>query len=97
MKDSLSLFTKEIGPYPHSFTDSRISPYGSFAQSFLGTIPYSESMGFIQKMKEGDLDFIYFVTAHEIAHQWWGQQILPATVEGSNVVRVFSRILCFYL
>ncbi len=87
MKDSLSLFTKEIGPYPHSFLRVLEFPrYGSFAQSFPGTIPYSESMGFIQKMKEGDLDFIYFVTAHEIAHQWWGHQILPATVEGSNAL-----------
>lgn len=87
MKDSLSLFTKEIGPYPHSFLRILEFPrYGSFAQSFPGTIPYSESMGFIQKMKEGDLDFIYFVTAHEIAHQWWGHQILPATVEGSNAL-----------
>ncbi|MBK9500854.1 MAG: hypothetical protein IPO06_16080 [Leptospiraceae bacterium] len=87
MKDSLTLFTKEIGPYPHSFLRVLEFPrYGSFAQSFPGTIPYSESMGFIQKMKEGDLDFIYFVTAHEIAHQWWGHQLLPASVEGSNAL-----------
>jgi ABC-2 type transport system permease protein len=28
----------------------------------------------------------YFVTAHELAHQWWGQQLIGGRVEGSNMM-----------
>lgn len=87
MKDSLAFYTKELGPYPHSYLRILEFPrYSAFAQSFPGTIPFSEELGFIQKMKKGDFDQIYFVTAHEIAHQWWGYQIMPSSVEGSNAL-----------
>ncbi|XZF14063.1 M1 family aminopeptidase [Chitinophagaceae bacterium MMS25-I14] len=38
--------------------------------------------------KDGDDDapsnLAYFVTVHEVAHQWWGHKILPANTEGSQ-------------
>jgi aminopeptidase N len=33
-----------------------------------------------------DLDLTYFVTAHELAHQWWGHQLVGGRVEGSNML-----------
>ena len=33
-----------------------------------------------------DIDFTYFVTAHELAHQWWGHQLIGGRVEGSNMM-----------
>ena len=33
-----------------------------------------------------DIDYPYFVTAHEVAHQWWGHQAMPASVQGGEFI-----------
>jgi ABC-2 type transport system permease protein len=61
--------------------------YRTFAQSFPNTIPFSEGIGFISRVeKPTDIDFAYFVTAHELGHQWWAHQLTGARVEGSNML-----------
>jgi ABC-2 type transport system permease protein len=61
--------------------------YRAFAQSFPNTIPYSEGIGFIGRvLKPTDIDITYFVTAHELGHQWWAHQLIGADVEGSNMM-----------
>jgi hypothetical protein len=74
----------------YQFTQFRILEfprYRTFAQSFPNTIPYSEGIGFIGRiLKPTDIDFTYFVTAHELGHQWWGHQLVGANVEGSNMM-----------
>jgi hypothetical protein len=37
-------------------------------------------------LKPTDIDFTYFVTAHELGHQWWAHQLIGADVEGSNMM-----------
>jgi len=37
-------------------------------------------------VEEGDVDRPFFVTAHEIAHQWWGGQVSGARVQGAAMV-----------
>ena len=75
---------------PYQFSQYRIFEfprYRTFAQSFPNTIPYSEGIGFIGRIKKPtDIDFTYFVTAHELGHQWWGHQLVGANVEGSNMM-----------
>ena len=60
--------------------------YGEYAQSFAGTIPYSEGIGFIADVRRDDIDYPFFVTAHEVAHQWWGHQVAPADVQGAAML-----------
>jgi aminopeptidase N len=61
--------------------------YARFAQSFANTIPFSESIGFIADLREKDaIDYVYYVTAHEVAHQWWAHQVIGADVQGSTVL-----------
>ena len=62
--------------------------YASFAQSFANTVPFSEGIGFIQKISDPDkdLDMPFYVTAHEVAHQWWGHQIPEARVKGNAML-----------
>jgi hypothetical protein len=61
--------------------------YRTFAQSFANTVPYSEAIGFIGRItKPTDIDFTYFVNAHELGHQWWAHQLIGADVEGSNMM-----------
>ena len=75
---------------PYQFTQYRIMEfprYRTFAQSFPNTIPFSEGIGFIERMQhKDDVDLTYFVTAHELGHQWWGHQLIGAQVQGSNMM-----------
>jgi len=75
---------------PYQFAQYRIMEfprYRNFAQSFPNTIPYSEGIGFIGRVeKKNDIDFTYFVTAHELGHQWWGHQLIGGNVQGSNMM-----------
>ncbi len=87
-KAGLAYYEKNYSPY--QFKQYRILEYPryrTFAQSFPNTVPFSESIGFIDRVeKPDDIDFCYFVTAHELAHQWWGHQLIGANVEGSNMM-----------
>jgi ABC-2 type transport system permease protein len=59
----------------------------SFAQAFPGTMPYSEGIGFIANLKDTDsIDMVYYVVAHEMAHQWWAHQVIGANMEGATIL-----------
>lgn len=87
IKKSLDYYTKNFGPYQHRQVRILEFPrYNSFAQSFPNTIPYSESIGFIAKVDDANKDKIdvpFYVTAHEVAHQWWAHQVIGGNVQGS--------------
>jgi aminopeptidase N len=86
MKASLDYFTTNFSPF--QFRQARIlefPDYASFAQSFANTIPYSEGIGFIANYRDPEkIDMVTYVTAHEIAHQWWGHQVISAEQQGAT-------------
>lgn len=87
MKDALTYYSDNFSPY--QFRQLRIMEfpaYRSFAQSFANTVPFSEAIGFIQQIKTSDVDLPYYVTAHEVAHQWWGHQVTEAGVKGNAML-----------
>ncbi|MEJ7559661.1 MAG: M1 family aminopeptidase [Pedobacter sp.] len=76
LKKGLDYNTKNFGPYLYKQVRIIEFPrYRGFAQSFSNTIPFSESIGFIFKNDPEKLDMGYYVTAHELAHQWWGHLV----------------------
>jgi ABC-type transport system involved in multi-copper enzyme maturation permease subunit len=85
---SLDYFTSQFTPY--QFRQVRILEfpgYQSFAQSFANTIPYSEAIGFVADLRsKDDIDYVYYVTAHEMAHQWWGHQVTGGDVQGETML-----------
>jgi ABC-2 type transport system permease protein len=87
-KRSLDYFTREFGPYQHRQVRIVEFPrYATFAQSFPNTIPFSESIGFIARLDDpDDVDYVFYVTAHEVAHQWWAHQVIGANVQGATVL-----------
>ncbi len=87
-KAGLDYYQANFSPYQFAqFRIMEFPRYRGFAQSFSNTVPYSEGIGFIQRVvKQNDIDFTYFVTAHELAHQWWGHQLIGANVQGSNMM-----------
>ncbi|HLL55907.1 MAG TPA: M1 family aminopeptidase [Myxococcaceae bacterium] len=90
VKASLEYFTRNFSPYQHRQVRILEFPrYRTFAQSFANTIPFSEAIGFIAKVDpkdEKDLDYPYYVTSHEVAHQWWAHQVIGGNVQGATVL-----------
>jgi hypothetical protein len=90
VKDSLDYYTRNFSAYQHRQVRILEFPrYESFAQAFPNTIPYSEAIGFIAKVNPKDprdVDYPYYVTAHEIAHQWWAHQVIGANVQGATLM-----------
>ncbi len=89
VKKSLDYYTEAFGPYQHRQVRILEFPrYQTFAQSFPNTIPYSEAIGFIARIEdpEEDIDYPFYVTAHEVAHQWWGHQTVGGAVRGSTLI-----------
>jgi ABC-2 type transport system permease protein len=88
VKQSLTYFQSHFTPYQHKQVRILEFPgYQRFAQSFANTIPYSESAGFIADLRDRDaIDYVFYVTAHEVAHQWWAHQVIGANVQGATVM-----------
>lgn len=88
VKASLNYFNAHFSPY--QYTQMRILEfprYAGFAQSFPNTVPYSESFGWVGDFSDpNDTDYAFYVTSHEVAHQWWGHQITPSNTRGSNQI-----------
>ncbi|HEY9065719.1 MAG TPA: M1 family aminopeptidase, partial [Burkholderiaceae bacterium] len=89
-KAALSYDSRNFGPYQYrQFRIIEFPRYETFAQSFPNTIPYSEGIGFIARVRPDDLkdiDYPYYVTAHEVAHQWWGHQVMSGDVQGGSML-----------
>ena len=88
-KAALEYYTTRFTPYQHrQLRIIEFPRYASFAQSFPNTIPYSESIGFIARVKDptDDIDYPYYVTAHEVAHQWFAHQVIGGNVQGSTML-----------
>ena len=90
IKKSLAYFNEAFGPYQHrQMRIIEFPRYRTFAQAFPNTVPFSEAIGFIAKIDEEDeedIDFPFYVTAHEVAHQWWAHQVIGGYVKGATLL-----------
>lgn len=88
VQKSLAYYEENFTPYQHRQVRIIEFPgYATFAQAFANTIPYSESIGFIADLGDKDaIDYVFYVTAHEIAHQWWAHQVIGANMQGATVL-----------
>jgi len=89
MKDTLAYCEESFTPF--QYRQMRIlefPAYATFAQSFPNTVPYSEGIGFVLKSDPDPraLNTAYYVTAHEVAHQWWAHQVVGADAAGSEML-----------
>ena len=84
---SLTHYTQWFGPYPYRHV--RIVEHagpGRGAHVDANMIDHPEGFSRLNPKMDRDVDLPYHVIAHEIAHQWWGAQVVPATVEGGGLV-----------
>jgi hypothetical protein len=77
-----------FGEYPRR--DLRLTEFpglAGYAQGFPGNITFSESIGFLTKPGGAeDVDLVFYVTAHEAGHQWWGNMLMPGKGLGGNIL-----------
>jgi ABC-type transport system involved in multi-copper enzyme maturation permease subunit len=92
---ALEYHTRHFGPYP--YRQIRLVEHpgdGVSLHSFPINISYQEGFALLDP---GDdpraVDFPFAVVAHEVAHQWWGNQLSPAAVPGGALL---SESLAWY-
>jgi hypothetical protein len=85
--------------FPYPWRELKLSEFpglADYAQGFATNITFSESIGFLTK-SDPKTNLAYFVTAHEAAHQWWGNLLTPGEGPGGDVLSEgmahFSTIL----
>jgi aminopeptidase N len=88
LRTSLDYYQANFSPY--QFRQARIvefPDYSEFAQSFAGTFPWSEGLGFIADYRDKTrVDMVTYVAAHEFAHQWWAHQLIGADEQGETLL-----------
>jgi hypothetical protein len=89
-KAALEYGSKQFGPYQHrELRIAEFPRYASYAQAAPGVIAFSENAGFIAKVdpeSRKDIDYPYYITAHEVGHQWWAHQLIGADSRGATVL-----------
>ena len=87
-KETLAYMSESFGPYPHDQLRIVEIPryHGGVAFAFAQTIAYSETWAFTADLEGAELDWLTGVLAHEVAHQWWNHQVVPADVQGATLI-----------
>ncbi len=89
VKRSFDYCTKNFCPFPHRFVRIAQIPnyvhFGARSQPTLFT--WREDAGFISNLEDtGEIDMVFGVCTHEMAHQWWAYIVKPAAAEGAEML-----------
>ena len=74
--------------YPYPWSELKVSQFpnmAGYAQGFPTNITFSEGIGFLTDSDETS-GAAFLVTAHETAHQWWGNLVTPGNGPGGNIL-----------
>jgi aminopeptidase N len=87
--------------YPYPWKELKLSEFpalAAYAQGFGTDITFSENIGFLTR-NNAKTEATFLVTAHETAHQWWGNILTPANGPGGDFLSEgmahFSTMLLF--
>ena len=85
---SLDYYTTMLGPYPHGQVRLVEHPGESVTlHASAVNISYQEPFALLNPEKDTrQIDLPFAVVAHEMAHQWWGNALTPAAVEGAGLL-----------
>jgi ABC-type transport system involved in multi-copper enzyme maturation permease subunit len=85
--------------YPYPWRELKLSEFpnlATYAQGFPTNITFSEGVGFLTQ-DSPEIHAAFEITAHEAAHQWWGNIVTPGKGPGGNILNEgtahFSTIL----
>jgi ABC-2 type transport system permease protein len=85
---SLDYYSRQFGPYPHRQLRFVAHPGYGFGHH-AAPIAITAEEGFFLLNPKADargFDLVTAVVAHEVAHQWWGNQLKQAYVEGAGLI-----------
>jgi ABC-2 type transport system permease protein len=86
MNSSRRWYGEWFGTYPWKLLKVTEFPaLAGYAQGFPTNISFSEGIGFLTK-SDPRTNLAFMVTAHEIAHQWWGNMLQPGRGPGANLL-----------
>jgi len=98
--------TQNFSPYPHGALRivevPHIKSFGSIAFSLPTIFTWTETSGFIHDIEAseaaGNFDYVFSTSAHEMAHQWWAHNVMPADVEGmgfmAETTAMWVQVMC---
>lgn len=86
---TLDYMEQHFGPYPHEALRIVEVPsywrFGAFAMP--GLVAFVEDRGFLTDSSDPQrLDLVSRRVVHEVAHQWWGHQLSPASGPGASTL-----------
>jgi ABC-2 type transport system permease protein len=89
VKRSLDYCTNNFCPFPYRFVRiAEIPKYVEFgARSQPTLFTWQEEAGFISNLEDPqEIDMVFAICTHEMAHQWWAYIVKPAYTEGSEML-----------
>ena len=88
VRASLERYTARLGPYPHGQIRFLEHPGdGVVLHAAPIHISFDETFALLNpEADERRIDLPFAVVAHEVAHQWWGNLLVPADVEGAGLL-----------
>ena len=89
VKRSFDYCTRSFCPFPYRFIRIAEIPdyvhFGARSQPTLFT--WKESAGFISNLEDPEeIDMVFGICTHEMAHQWWAYIVKPAEAEGAEML-----------
>ncbi len=87
-KAALAYNSRNFSNYQHS--NVRIVEFpltqGSYATTFANLFPTSELrfLSAVDRSNAKNVNLPFYIAAHEMAHQWWGNQVLAANTQGAK-------------
>jgi hypothetical protein len=86
LEASRKYYSEWFAPYPwKELKLSEFPAYATYAQGFPTNITFSENIGFLTQTDERT-NAVLLVTAHEAAHQWWGNLLTPGKGPGGDIL-----------
>jgi len=88
MKDALQYYSRIFGPYPYDRLTLAESPAYARRDMSTPTVIYiSEPEGWNADLRPRESwDYLYYVMALQVAHQWWGNTVVPNNTLASRTI-----------
>ncbi|MET2984552.1 ABC transporter permease/M1 family aminopeptidase [Aureibaculum conchae] len=89
LKAAIDYNTKYFSDYQHQ--EARVIEFplseGTYATTMANSIPMSEVRFIINSNGDTDkMDLSFYMPAHELTHQWWGNQVVSADALGAKML-----------